>query len=199
MEPSVAELKISRRSIGARQNPGAAAAILDTATRLLAEKGLKGITTDAIAREARSSKATLYRWWPTRGALLLAVYMRMKRDHGYADTGSLTGDVASALDHLFAFWRGDGSVFALIIAEAQTDKSLIPALNAFREERIAEWAPALKRADERGELREGVSSSALPESIIAHAWFHLMTDRLDADINQLAADIVSPFLRTPRA
>ncbi|AOR61805.1 TetR/AcrR family transcriptional regulator [Pectobacterium wasabiae] len=186
--------KVSRRSIGAKQNPQAAAAILDTAAQILLEEGIKGLTTDAIARKARSSKATLYRWWPTRGTLLLAIYMRMKGDHSYSDTGSLIGDVVSALQRLFTFWQGDGRVFALLIAEAQTDKSLIPALHTFREQKVEEWWPAIERALARGELREGLNPRALPESIIAHAWFHLMSGRLDTDTNQLAADIVHPFV-----
>ncbi|MBD8556050.1 TetR/AcrR family transcriptional regulator [Rhizobium sp. CFBP 8762] len=193
----MSQVGISRRSIGARPNPEAAAAILDTAARILAEKGLKGLTTEAIAREARASKSTLYRWWPSRGALLLAVYMRMKQDHGYADTGSLIGDVAVSLSNLFAFWRGNGSVFALIIAEAQTDKTLLPALDSFREERVGEWKEVLERAQVRGELRAGADLRALAESIIAHAWFHLLTARLHVDMNRLAFDIVHPYLKSP--
>lgn len=195
----MAHAPTSRRSIGARPNPEAAEAILDTAARLLSEKGLKGLTTDAIAREARASKTTLYRWWPTRGALLLAVYMRMKRDHGYADTGSLQGDVAAVLDRLFSFWRGDGRVFALIIAEAQNDPSLGAELNRFHDERHAEWLTVIARASARNELRAGVDQDALATSIVAHAWFYLMTARLETDAARLAAEILGPVLEGGKA
>lgn len=190
----MADVDTSRRSIGARQNPEAAAAILDAASRLLATMGLKGLTTDAIAREARASKSTLYRWWPNRGALLLAVYMRMKDDHAYADTGSLVGDLAATYRLLFTFWRGEGHVFALIIAEAQHDSAVLAALRTFREERLEEWQRVLNRAARRGELRAGADMHALADTIIAHAWSHLLTDRLDVDPIELATRILTPWL-----
>ena len=82
-----------RASIGARRNPETEAAVLDAAEALVEEKGISGLSMEAVARRARAGKATLYRWWPTRGALLMAVYQRQKRIAGYPDTGTLEGDV----------------------------------------------------------------------------------------------------------
>ena len=47
--------------------------MLDAARSLLAEKGFAGTTVEAIATRAGVGKATIYRRWPTREALLLAV------------------------------------------------------------------------------------------------------------------------------
>ncbi|WP_343315140.1 TetR/AcrR family transcriptional regulator C-terminal ligand-binding domain-containing protein [Brucella sp. BE17] len=183
----------SRRSIGPRRNPDTAAAILDAAADLLRRDGLKGLTTDAVAREARASKATLYRWWPNRGTLLLAVYQRLKDGHLDADTGSLTGDLRQTLRNLFAFWRGEGHVFALIIAEAQHDSAVAEVLADYRQERITAWEQVLHRASGRGEIILATNLNALAESILAHAWLYLMTGRLDADPDMLADRILKPF------
>jgi AcrR family transcriptional regulator len=186
---------VSRRSIGARQNPEAAAAILDAAADLLRREGLKGLTFDAIAREARASKTTLYRWWPNRGALLLAIYLRIKGEHSHPDTGSVVDDVAQTLARVFAAWRNEGGIFALIIAEAQHDEAVAESLRAFREDRIAGWQVVLQRAVSRGELTADADLPAIAESILAHAWLYLLTDRLDSDPLKLASDVMQPWLR----
>ncbi|WP_417271066.1 TetR/AcrR family transcriptional regulator [Celeribacter sp.] len=190
--PSSSPKPAKRRSIGARQNPEAEAAILTAAIAILTEKGPKGLTMDAVAREAKAGKATIYRWWPTRGALLLAVYARIKGDHTHADTGTFEGDVAAFFDYVFAFWRGDaGRVFALIIAEAQSDADVALALEAYRLERVTAWRAVVERAQARGDVQASVSPDALANTIIAVAWYHLVTGRLDVAGADLAAPIAA--------
>ncbi|MEN8837037.1 MAG: TetR/AcrR family transcriptional regulator [Celeribacter marinus] len=190
--PSPSAKTVMRRSIGARQNPEAEAAILSAAVTVLTQKGPKGLTMDAVAREAKAGKATIYRWWPNRGALLLAVYDRIKGDHRHADTGRFESDLATFFDYVFAFWRGDaGRVFALIIAEAQSDADVALALEAYRLERIAAWKDVIVRAQKRGEVRANVVPDVLANSIIAVAWYHLITGRLDVGGAQLAAPIAA--------
>lgn len=176
-----------RRSIGARKNPNTEAAILDAALKLLLAKGGKGLSMDAVAREAKAGKATIYRWWPTRGALLLGVYARIKGAHVHADTGCMETDIAAFFEHVFEFWQRDaGRVFALIIAEAQSDLDVAEALAAYRSERINDWMTVFERAKERGELRETVDCKLTADTIIATAWHHLLTNRLDVKGSDLA-------------
>lgn len=49
------------------------AKILDAATQLLVESGARGVTVDAVAARSGVSKATLYRHWDSRDALLVDV------------------------------------------------------------------------------------------------------------------------------
>lgn len=188
--------KVSRRSIGARQSPEAAAAILDAAADLLRREGIRGLTYDAIAREARASKTTLYKWWPTRGALLLAIYLRIKGEYARPDTGSVIDDVAQTLNQVFTAWCNEGRIFALIIAEAQHEETVAESLKAFRQERIAGWESVLQRALARGELIADANLSAIAQSILAHAWLYLLTDQLDRDTFKLASDVVGPWIRS---
>ncbi len=51
-------------------------AILETAYRLAASQGLSATTVDAIARESQVSKMTIYKWWPSREALLIDAFLR---------------------------------------------------------------------------------------------------------------------------
>ena len=51
-------------------------AILDSAYRMMAADGLAAATIDAIARESGVSKMTIYKWWPSREALLIDAFLR---------------------------------------------------------------------------------------------------------------------------
>lgn len=51
-------------------------AILDSAYRMMAADGLAAASFDAIARESGVSKMTIYKWWPSREALLIDAFLR---------------------------------------------------------------------------------------------------------------------------
>ena len=180
-----------RASIGARRNPETETAVLDAAEALLAEKGISGLTMEAVARRARAGKATLYRWWPTRGALLMAVYQRQKRIAGYPDTGTLEGDVRGVLDTLFAHWgRPEGRIFRHIIAESQSDPDVLEALEAYRLGRLESLSVLFERARARGELCAEVPAAEMARAVMAMAWLHLLVGRLDADTAGMARTLV---------
>src|SRR3546814_4609918 len=52
------------------------AAILQTAYRLAAGEGLGAASIDAIARDSQVSKMIIYKWWPSREALLIDGFLR---------------------------------------------------------------------------------------------------------------------------
>jgi AcrR family transcriptional regulator len=50
-------------------------AILKSAYTLMASTGLAATTIDAIARDSNVSKMTVYKWWPSREALLIDAFL----------------------------------------------------------------------------------------------------------------------------
>lgn len=76
------------------------AATLEAALALAAEVPWARVTVGAIAERAGVSKATIYRWWPSRGAILVeALAEANERDlaYGLPDTGDLVADLAVVL------------------------------------------------------------------------------------------------------
>src|SRR3982074_3148364 len=74
-------------------------AILEAAFTLLLEHGLNAVSMDAVAERAGASKATIYRWWPSKALLALdALFRQMEpgRPEAY-DTGSLAGDLRALI------------------------------------------------------------------------------------------------------
>lgn len=181
-----------RASIGARRNPAAEAAILEAARALLAEKGYAGFSIDEVARRAGAGKPTIYRWWPSKADLFIAVYAADKAAAIQApDTGDLAGDLAAYTSALWRFWREtpSGAAFKGLLAEAQASD---PALTALREKflpvRLSDLGCVFTRAAERGEIT-AEDAPALLRLYIGFHWVHLLTGRIDEDpalIDQMA-------------
>jgi len=181
----------TRRSIGARRNPESAEAILDAAEALLVEQGYSGFSIEAVARRARAGKPTIYRWWPSKTALLLDVYQRQKRDVVYPDTGTLEEDLFAFSRSLFAQWRDTpvGQIFRSIVAEAQSDPNAAKALAEYGAQRRKNTGQIIERAIARGEARADVDPRIVADLVSSYAWTHLLTDRLGEDDGTLRAAI----------
>ena len=50
-------------------------AILESAYTLMATTGLAATSIDAVARHSNVSKMTIYKWWPSREALLIDAFL----------------------------------------------------------------------------------------------------------------------------
>lgn len=178
-----------RGSIGARRNPASEAAILAAAEAILVEDGYAGFTIEAVARRAGAGKPTVYRWWPSKTALLLDVYARQKAGREGPDTGSLAGDLAEFLNELWRFWRetAAGRAFRSIVAEAQADPAALRDLDAFIAGRRAGIEAIFARGRARGEIPAEADVAALAELVAGFSWIRLLTGRIEADPATIAA------------
>jgi AcrR family transcriptional regulator len=132
-------------------------AVLTAAAELLLARGLGAVSMDTVAERAGVSKATIYRWWPTKETLALdALYHEWAAARPAAsDTGSLRGDLLSLLRPWVRLVskRPYGRVIAALVAEAQTDPGFAALYrDRFVEPRRAQARPILQHAIERGEL-----------------------------------------------
>jgi AcrR family transcriptional regulator len=78
--------------------------VLDAAWELLHAKGLEGLKVDEVAERAGAAKTTVYRRWPTKDHLTVALAARILGEVPIADTGNLradlTGFAAALADNL---------------------------------------------------------------------------------------------------
>src|ERR1700751_2398381 len=101
-------------------------AILDAAAELLLARGLTAVSMDEVAARAGVSKATIYRWWPTKETLALdALYHEWEGATQAKDTGALRTDLLSLLRPWTRVVRRRpyGRVIGALIIAAQTDPS----------------------------------------------------------------------------
>jgi AcrR family transcriptional regulator len=148
-------------------------AILRTTLELLAECGYDQLTIDAVAARARCSKATIYRRWPGKAALVMTAVRRHAGQPATAapDTGSLRSDLLAALEIMRSSLSGQDAALVLgLLIAMHRDQELaaevrVQVLNAKREVFGAVIARAIARgevpATTSGELLAEVSSAVL--------------------------------------
>lgn len=186
--PNDADATPRRTSIGAQRNPESREAILKAAREILVESGLGGFSIEAVARRAHAGKPTIYRWWPSRAALLLGVYHHQKHVERLPDTGAIETDLLAFLTAMFDNWRSGnaGAIFRSVIAEAQSDAGAAEALRAYLMQRLSQTGEIVRRAKTRGEVAEWADPELTIEMLAGFAWARLLTGRLDVDTPQLA-------------
>ncbi|MGO9820779.1 MAG: TetR/AcrR family transcriptional regulator [Solirubrobacteraceae bacterium] len=192
-----APAQVRRR--GRPRSEAARAAILDAAEELLLDRGLGAVSMDAIAERAGVSKATIYRWWPTKEALALdALYYEWAAasDPG-RDTGSLKGDLLALLRR----WvRRVGSrpyarVIAALIEEARTDPKFAEEyLDRLVRPRRAQATSVFTRALDRGEIRADLDIEVALDLIYGALYHRLLhghaplDDTFVAQVVEMAVD-----------
>ncbi|MGH9231221.1 MAG: TetR/AcrR family transcriptional regulator [Acidimicrobiales bacterium] len=146
------------RRPGRPRDAGADDAILDAALEVLAEVGPAGFTVDEVAARAGCGKATIYRRWRSRGALLLDTgHHRLGLHVSDPDTGSVRDDLVAMLGELAEKMRDTpaGKVMPAVVAEAAVNPEMRGVLAAFVHDRRQPAHTAICRGVARGELPAG--------------------------------------------
>ena len=177
---------------------------MDAAVSVLADRGPAGFTVDEVACRARCGKATVYRRWPTRAALLLDTAQRLGLEPPAVDTGGVRGDLLVLLGALGHKLRSTpaGRILPGVIAEAAVDPDMRSVLADFMESRRARPREALRRAVERGELPGDADLELLLDALAGTVTYRELialrpTD--DATVERLVDRLLAAFGATPAA
>src|ERR1700734_1407990 len=110
--------------------PVAYAAIMDAVHALLQEKSVRDLTMEAVATRAKVGKPTLYKWWPSKAALIMAMfYERLAGKPEAPKAATAEGVIRAKMRHLVKEFNGlFGKVMADLIAEGQSDPSILKEL-----------------------------------------------------------------------
>ena len=114
---------LSPRGRGRPRDEVARSRILEAALELMEETSFSSTTSDAIAERAGASKATIYRWWPNKAAVLIeALREAVAHELPFPDTGNLREDIRVQLQNFVKLLTGRrGRTFKAFIAAAQSD------------------------------------------------------------------------------
>ena len=169
-ERAATPIDVVRR--GRPRDAGADEAILSAAVDALAEGGISGLSMDEIARRAGVGKATIYRRWASKEALVLDA-LGTKPLLPTPDTGSLRGDLlayATAVVELFnAHPRSD--VLPHLIEAACYDERLAESLRDYNRIRQRPLRQILRRARDRGEIDPDVDSDLVVDAVLGAFYF----------------------------
>lgn len=141
----------------ASRNEQSRRAILDAAISMIGELGYDGISIEAIARQAGVSKQTIYRWWPSKGAVILeAATESLGTVVAIPDTGDIVADLRTQLTAILELitTTGFGPAYRCLIAAGQSDSDLLRAVFAqIVEPNIEDFRARTALAQQRGEMR----------------------------------------------
>ncbi|AXE77334.1 TetR/AcrR family transcriptional regulator [Streptomyces atratus] len=180
------------------KGPRAAEAIFDTTLRHLAERGYTRLTIEAVAQDSGVNKTTIYRWWPSKPALLRAAMLHARvLDIDVPDTGSLRRDLI-ALTEQFTGLLTDGRTEP--VARAMTsgtglpDDELAALTRDFFADRFSREQPVFARATARGELPENADPMLLLDLIAGAVWMRVLLRRepVPPDFAREIVDAVLP-------
>ncbi|MFI6642369.1 TetR/AcrR family transcriptional regulator [Streptomyces sp. NPDC050504] len=162
-------MSVRRRSEQSRQST------LSAALQLCAEKEYAHVTVEAIAARAGVSKKTIYRWWPSKGAVLLeAVTEALIDATPFVDTGDVAADLRTHMTGAVKLLTTPpfGPAYAGILSELHHDAALARAV---QEEMIGpRFDAALERlgsARRSGQLPEGADLPLMVEMLYGPLYY----------------------------
>jgi len=195
--------KNGKRPPGRPRSEQARQAILRTTLKILGKNGFSDFKIEEVAASASVGKATVYRWWPNKGALIADAFASSTtRRLRFPDTGSVYTDMSQQMRQLIKVFRSRrGRIVSAILAAGQSDKDLI---EAFRERflwpRRREAYATLRRGIQRGELRKDLDPDLLLDSLYGPIYmrFLIQHDRLTPEFVDRLCTLVLAGVRPQR-
>ncbi|RKG52564.1 TetR/AcrR family transcriptional regulator [Corallococcus sp. AB011P] len=187
----------SRRSERSRQ------AILTAAVELVGEVGYARLTVEAIAARAGVGKQTIYRWWASKGAVVLDAFVELSGGNQPAalpDTGNLKADLREVLRATVQELTDPR--FELpsraLTAESQADPALAQQfVEAVLRPHLRAVQERLRSAQREGQVAKGVDLDVAVELLVGplfHRWL-LRTAPLSSAYADTVVDLVIAALR----
>ncbi|MEV6209318.1 TetR/AcrR family transcriptional regulator [Kitasatospora sp. NPDC051914] len=191
-----------RRGRGRRPAGEVRAEVLAAAGAMLLEQGMASFTIEGVAERSGASKTTIYKWWPSKGALALDGYFHaVESTLAFPDTGDIQADLTAQIR---AFARlvtttPAGRVIAELIGQAQTDPDLSAALlERYSGPRRQLAVEAMQRAQQRGQLRPDADPEILVDQLWGACYHRLLLPNLPVT-EDFAVSLVTNLLHGVRA
>lgn len=162
---------------GRPRSEGVRAKIIDAALALLEEGGYGKVTCDAIAQRAGCGKATIYRWWPNKAAVVINAFAERVSPELPNEKLSCLRDYVSG--HLQRFTRvlmgRHGRILAAVIAGAQDDAEVAEAyLEHWLRPRRAVSRQILTEYQNEGQLPQDYDIEIVLDAMYGPLHFRLM-------------------------
>jgi AcrR family transcriptional regulator len=183
---------------GRRRSERSHRAILEATQELLVERGYPAVSIEGIAARAGVGKQTIYRWWPSKAALVLEAYLAGEDAVAQPQASRSTREDVSALLR----WLIDvlaqptgGAVVAGLVAELPHDRDLAEGFQrdvvpARREAMLA----ALERGRERGDIRADADLELAVDELHGALFYRLLLSGEpldDAFVDRLAEQVLA--------
>jgi len=187
-----------------RRNEEARKAILTAAMELSTDPGFQATSVEAIAKRAGVGKQTIYRWWQSKGAVVLDALNELALPTmSFPDTGDVIADLRTQLTGVATLLRqSEGRVFAGLVSAAQNDDSLSRTMiETILQPRVDACRERLERAQRQGQLRRDVDLEEVIELLYGPLYYRLLfrTQPVTTDQPAQIIDLAFTGLRPKRS
>ncbi|MER5556102.1 TetR/AcrR family transcriptional regulator [Streptomyces sp. NPDC002793] len=174
-------------------------ATLDAALELCTEKAYGRVTVEAIAARAGVSKKTIYRWWPSKGAVLLEAFAEVFIGATpFVDTGDIAADLRTHINGAVKLVSTPpyGPAYSGILSEMHHDDALARAVREqLVDPRFEAAVGRLRRAQDQGQIPAGADLRLAVELLYGPVYYrHVL--RKPAQDEATVAALVSHVLRS---
>jgi AcrR family transcriptional regulator len=154
------------------------AAILDAVYELVEQGSVRELTMEAVAKRAGVGKPTLYKWWPTKAALVLTMFRERIAVDALPPPSDGTAEEAirDAARTLIRALNGRlGKVLSELIAEGQSEPEILRELfdQHIRGRREAN-AAEIERGKASGELATDVDPELIIDAVFGAIFYRLL-------------------------
>jgi AcrR family transcriptional regulator len=200
---------VAIKNVGRPRDDSRDAVILEATLDLLAEVGYDRLTIDGVAAKAKASKATVYRRWPGKAALVVDALQTINpltpspaegppACH-WPDTGSLRGDlIAGCRNFVDRLNSDEGKLVAAVMTAQTRDPELATAMRAASyDDKRRSCRILADRALARGELSSTAGADTFVEVLPAIMFNRLLISAEPFDeafITHVVDDIALPLL-----
>jgi len=142
---------------GRKRSAAVEIAVLDAAYWLLSHDGFHATTVEAIAAKAKVSKATIYKWWPNRAAVIMSAFLRYGGQAlPYPEEVTFQSVIARLGVMAEEFTGIVGAMVKALIAESQSDPEIAQAFrDGYIAERRKQGVEIVNDAIKRGLIHKG--------------------------------------------
>ena len=192
------------RAIGRPRDARAGRAILTAALQLMAERGVRDLRMDDVAERAGVGKATIYRRYRSKDALVSDAIATLVSEIAIPDTGSTRADLLALMRQAVELYSGSlaARLMPAVLEETRRNPELATTVrDEFLAGRRAALGLVLKRGVRRGDLRRGLDLELALDVLAGPLFYRLLVtggpidERLAEGVVEL---IMAGFARTPK-
>jgi AcrR family transcriptional regulator len=168
---------VTTRAPGRPRSEEARKAILLSTVELLKQFGFSDLSIESIATHAGVGKATVYRWWPNKAALVIDAFVSVVgAELRYPTKGPALAAFRAQMERWVPIFNSPlGKVIAAVIGAGQSDPEILEAFRAhWVEPRRREARELILQSVKAGELRGDIDSETLMDILYGPLYLRLM-------------------------
>ena len=174
---SMAAPENSPRGPGRPRDEGARQRILKAAFDLMEDMTFAQVTAEAIAERAGVSKATVYRWWPNKSAVVIEAFREtFEPELPLLHGGTLREDLTTQLRNFARVLsgRGGGMLKAFIVASRSDPEVAAAFRSIWSDPRREEARRILREKQASGQLRQDADVDLVLDSLYGPLYYRFL-------------------------